>query len=110
MKLDKFDALKHLEREEENYKVYFLLRNEEVIYIGQTINIRQRINSHSLEGRIDYDDVYYIECNENQHVNIVEAKYIKKYNPIYNRNKPNYCNNIFVDCCIDGKEEELFYL
>lgn len=70
--------------------VYLLIKNGEVIYVGQTQN--GIISPYKHKYNKDFDDIYLIECKENE-LDYLQDKYIKKYCPIYNRDlnkKVNY--------------------
>jgi len=40
--------------------IYFLLKDEEIIYIGKSINIENRIKCHSY----NYDNIISLDCNK----------------------------------------------
>jgi len=61
--------------------VYFLIKDEEIVYVGQSVNIFSRIGAH--ETLKDFDTFTYIECDKSE-LNIIEAKYIVKFKPKYN--------------------------
>ena len=61
--------------------IYFLIKDEEVVYVGQTINGYGRINAHTDK---DFDYACYIDCPEYDLDN-KEGYYIIKYNPKYNK-------------------------
>lgn len=69
-----------------NYKtfVYFLIKNNEVIYVGQTNNNLCRPFSHKNK---DFDRVEIMLCRK-EDLDFLEDKYILKYKPKYN-NKVN---------------------
>lgn len=64
-----------------NVFVYFLLKNNIVVYVGQTKNGLLRPLSHKDK---DYDTIKIIYCKENE-LDFLEDYYITKYNPIYNQ-------------------------
>lgn len=59
--------------------VYFLLHEEEIVYIGQSINPGARISQHAKD-KI-FDRVLLLPTMD---LDTVEAKYIKKFQPKYN--------------------------
>jgi hypothetical protein len=63
--------------------VYFLIKNETVVYVGQSTNIFQRVGDH--ESKKDFDTFTYIECAK-EDLNIMETKYIVKFKPPLNFN------------------------
>lgn len=72
----------------ENVFVYFLLKNNYVVYVGQTKNGILRPLSHRDK---DYDEIKIIYCKDNE-LDTLEDKYIKKYLPKYNKSKNNNVN------------------
>lgn len=71
------------------YFVYFVFNhNEELIYIGKTNDIYNRIKQHQIENRFCEDDVYYIEFELLKNpcdAGVREIYYINKYKPILNQ-------------------------
>lgn len=65
----------------ENCFVYFLLKNCEVVYVGQTQNGLIRPLSHRDK---DFDEIKLIYCEASE-LDILEDTYIQKYKPIYNK-------------------------
>lgn len=62
--------------------IYFLLKNDEVVYVGQTKNGLYRIYSHY--NNKDFNQIYVIPCEECE-LDYLEDLYIKKYMPKYNK-------------------------
>jgi len=62
--------------------VYFLLHEEEVVYVGQSTHVAQRVAT----GHSDkvFDDAYMLLVPEDQLL-AVEAAFIQALNPIYNQ-------------------------
>ena len=86
----------------ETWKVYFLIDNNEVVYIGCTNNIIKRLDFHAnwynpynsvrtkmYVGKKEFDSYRYIEINDKTKAYKLESKLIKKYRPKYN-DKRNY--------------------
>ena len=65
-----------------NIFVYFLVKNNEVIYVGQTKNGIMRPYQHKYDK--DFDTIYIKYCDKDN-LDYLEDFYIKKYNPIYNK-------------------------
>ena len=70
--------------------VYLLWDKGEVVYVGQTFNIKTRIQAH-LKSK-EFKQVSLIECTkedidevENHNITTLKPKYNKKYNPDYRR-------------------------
>ena len=61
--------------------VYFLLKGEEVVYVGQTTKGMSRPFQHALDK--DFDSVKVIET-EKENLDILEGCFIEKYTPKYN--------------------------
>ena len=66
-----------------NYKsfIYFLIKNNVVVYVGQTKQGLYRPFSHRDK---EYDEMKIILCEPNK-LDLIEDKYILKYKPIYNK-------------------------
>lgn len=85
-----------MEFSEDNYEkfedvplifIYFLIKNKEVVYVGQTTQGYSRIQAHTDK---NFDSVYFIRCDEYD-LDELESKYVIKYKPIYNKAlPPNY--------------------
>lgn len=63
-----------------NFIVYFLIKNNEVVYVGKSVNGLARAFSHTDK---DFDSVSIMFLPEYK-INEKESFYILKYNPIYN--------------------------
>ena len=64
--------------------VYFLLWENEIIYIGQSTNIIQRICSHVTEGKKGFDRVLYLPCPQGL-LDHYERQLIRHIRPCHNR-------------------------
>ena len=71
-------------------KVYFLIKNKIVVYVGQTKRFASRISQHSDK---DFDNVSFI-CVPENYLSDVEAHYIVKLNPELNKGLPG--SSLFV--------------
>ena len=71
---------KHSDKERECC-VYFLIKNDEVIYVGKTIQGISRPLSHNDK---DFDSFYMINCKDNE-LDIKEVEMICKYKPKFNK-------------------------
>lgn len=58
----------------------------EVVYVGQSINLIERIGNHLRNDQMLFDAFYYIEAKK-EDLLILEKKYIKKLNPYLNKKK-----------------------
>ena len=79
--------MRHIKRLEvcEPAYVYFLLKEEVVVYVGQTTAPwPSRILQHLNEKEKDFDDVWYLEV-DNPSMSEIEKAFIKMFRPKYNR-------------------------
>src|SRR5690349_20065563 len=91
------------------YVYRFLDKNDEIIYIGKSKNIKKRTNSHfSGFGHLPTecyraaDRIEYIEIESKIEMDIKELYYIDKIKPKYNQiNKTNTPQTINFDCSDD---------
>jgi len=67
--------------------IYFLVESEEIVYIGQAVDIHVRIADHRKKRVIQFDRYSWIECSESE-LNNLEAMYILKFVPQYNKVVP----------------------
>lgn len=63
--------------------VYFLCKNGEIVYVGQSISIFTRISAHRSNNLIDFDSVFFIPVPQ-QHLNDVEGTLIRHFKPKHN--------------------------
>lgn len=71
-------------------KVYFLIKENSIVYVGQSMSLANRISQHKDK---DFDNVSFI-CVPEHAASDVEAHYIVKFNPEFNRSIPG--NNLFI--------------
>ena len=64
--------------------VYFLIADREIVYVGQSQNILDRLGKHHAEGRINFDEYFILPCEKEDLINL-ETIYIRKFNPKFNR-------------------------
>jgi hypothetical protein len=62
--------------------VYFLVKDDEVVYVGQSIDLLHRIARHRREGR-DFDAYAYLLC-EREELDRLEEAYIAAFMPWLN--------------------------
>lgn len=60
--------------------VYFLIKGDEIVYIGQSVNIFARMSGH---GNKDYDGITFVPCDKSE-LDILESLYILAYQPKLN--------------------------
>jgi len=66
--------------------IYFLIKDEKIVYVGQSTNIFSRVGTHKIDK--DFDKAVYFECPstelddlEYELINILQPKYNKTGNP-----------------------------
>lgn len=67
--------------------VYLLTLNEEVMYVGSSINLFSRINSHIRENK-KFDTIYIVHCFSKKQWLMIERSLIKMYMPPENKKIP----------------------
>lgn len=67
--------------------IYFLIDEEEVVYVGQSIYGLQRILIHHCQGEKKFAHYHVVTCKQEE-LNNLEARYIVAYNPKYNGSLP----------------------
>ncbi len=79
---------------------YFLDENNNILYIGKSINIKKRIHQHLANGRkrmlFSFKKVMIKEMYTELEALLFESQEIKKYKPIYNRKLRKIRNSISV--------------
>ena len=63
--------------------VYFLIKNKEVVYVGQTIDIFSRISKHRRLGK-EFDSFSFINCDDQAQRDKLETTYILALAPWMN--------------------------
>jgi len=63
--------------------VYFLIHEDEIVYVGFTNNIHFRLAAHKADKM--FDRFYTIEFETKEEGLLFEKQYIKKFKPLYNR-------------------------
>ena len=62
--------------------IYFLVRKNAIVYVGQTTNIFQRLGEHIKTK--PFDSVTFLPIDDPDDLDLFEAHYIEKFNPILN--------------------------
>lgn len=73
--------------ETKGYYVYFYYQNDEIIYIGKTINIKKRHQQHMLENKFiinPYTHISILPCQTEIDMDILEKYFISLYHPKLN--------------------------
>lgn len=74
--------------------IYFLVKDGEIVYIGQSISLIQRIGDHLWAK--DFDSVAYMPC-EQGHLDYVESLYIHAFQPALNGHAPVRLSDLIPD-------------
>lgn len=64
--------------------VYFLWHFGAVVYVGQSVNVRERIGQHLQDGVKVFDSVSFLACQPSQ-LAATERRYIEQMAPKYNQ-------------------------
>ena len=66
--------------------IYFLFENDEVVYVGQALDMASRIRTHIVESKKSFSSHAQIAVPEEKHhlLNEIEAYFIHKFQPKYN--------------------------
>lgn len=69
--------------------VYFLMMNDETMYVGQSKNVYSRIAQHMNNADFEFDHFVITEC-EPVHLLQLEAKFIHEMHPKWNKEIPAF--------------------
>ena len=67
--------------------IYFLIKQNEIVYIGQSINLHSRMASHKISRIFDFDAYSWVECDKSD-LGDTEAEYILRFKPVLNKGFP----------------------
>ncbi len=81
---DALEILNNSKQLDSKCGVYFLISGNEIVYVGQSVNIPSRIEQHKKDQQKTFDRYYYIECKVTE-LDVVEGRYIRKFMPKYNK-------------------------
>lgn len=70
-----------------NMTIYFLIKGNEVVYVGRTKRFYDRILSHT-QGDKEFDSYYIIQIYDESLYVDLERYFIFKYKPRYNKKFP----------------------
>lgn len=76
------ELLKHKFSLEWVVGVYFLFKGDDVVYVGQSVNVFSRVASHK-SGSKDFDGFTYVQCDK-RHLDFLESLYIHALRPRLN--------------------------
>jgi hypothetical protein len=89
--LDKDEIVRRAKANAAVSGVYFLVKNNDIVYIGQSQNVHARLTAHGVLK--EFDGFHVIPCPA-QELLPLEASYIRKFNPPLNIRKPA-AHNVF---------------
>ena len=70
--------------------VYFLIKKQKVVYVGQSVSVYSRISNH--EAAKEFDSIAWVAC-ENKVLDWLESLYIHSLRPVLNGNMSNGYKN-----------------
>lgn len=62
--------------------IYFLIRKGEIVYVGKTTDVFQRLSKHRRDGKL-FDAYNFMPCREGQ-LDELESRYIAAFLPLGN--------------------------
>ncbi|MCR9263353.1 MAG: hypothetical protein NXH86_04305 [Flavobacteriaceae bacterium] len=68
--------------------IYFLCKDRIIKYIGKSVDIINRVNTHYNEGKKEFTEIFFIPCAANAQDRLENAL-IRYYNPEYNQTSVN---------------------
>ena len=83
-----------------SFYIYKYTYENEIAYIGKTINLNQRIKEHSREKKFKNEkfDIYYFLCSNQRQMDFYEYVLINKYKPALNvMNKKEFEEFSFIE-------------
>lgn len=72
--------------------IYFLIHGEKVVYVGQSICVYNRINTHAANDFMVFDRYAYVACPQEK-LDSLESLYIHVFRPTLNGNLSNGAKN-----------------
>lgn len=69
--------------------IYYLKQDDEIVYVGQTINPGLRIQDHRYDKNKQFNNVKYMAVNEEE-ADYIECEEIRRHSPKYNRQGNNH--------------------
>lgn len=84
---DKTDIFDRKQPCDNNEYIYFLFDGEELVYVGQTTNIYQRIGVHMKKKTFDSFSKIKVDLSQKE-LDLLETHYILNFKPKYNNRLP----------------------
>lgn len=81
-----------------NYVYKLLDKNENVLYVGKTNDLKRRLTEHiaNQEWKNEIDSLYYAVCRDDFEQRTYENYYIIKSNPKYNKQDKSFSTHIIL--------------
>ncbi|MFW6281710.1 MAG: GIY-YIG nuclease family protein [bacterium] len=86
--------------------IYKLIQDDEIVYIGQSLNCERRIGTHLKSDDKDFNSFEIIPCKE-QELDELEREYINKYEPEYNKQGKAPKNRKLEGVYLDKKQRDI---
>jgi hypothetical protein len=67
--------------------VYFLISNNKIVYVGQSVNVYARLSAHTHK---NFDSFTVLPCPK-EHLNVLESLYIHMFDPPLNGHEKSNC-------------------
>lgn len=69
----------------DNFYLYKYVSNDNIVYIGQTISLKRRVQQHTQDKLYNFKgEIYYTTCGSKKELDLLEAILINKYKPEFN--------------------------
>lgn len=80
-KMIKLSEMQHIFKDS---GIYSLLKDNEIVYIGRSRNVYQRVLEHIVEGKKDFDKAFATGRGSEMYMDIIEVLLIAELHPKYN--------------------------
>lgn len=84
--------------------IYFLIKSAEIVYVGMSIDFKNRLKQHARDDEKVFDSYYFYPCNESS-IEVIESVYIDLFNPRYNKKKGVNIDRFFDRLNSDHKSD-----
>ena len=74
---------KKIPKDSNNSIIYFLIKEDRIVYVGKSKNGISRILTHIKSNDKDFDSYHYIQVDKIE-FDFLESEYIREFNPYYN--------------------------
>jgi hypothetical protein len=91
--IDSLESLPCPKREPEKYYIYFLLYNNEVVYVGKSVSVKARILAHLSDKLFDSYKYFELDTLDHKEVLKIERYHIDKYKPVFNNSTTSTLKN-----------------